>query len=77
MDKCTLAGLMYNHCKRNATDINSEVFHKENVSMKGIPPKTPLLNSKSRQRSGNGAIRKKFPFQKPRWEKIKTISYLY
>ena len=29
-----------------------------------------------RQRSGKGAIRKIFPLQKPRWEKIKpTISY--
>ena len=32
----------------------------------------------SRQRSGNGAIRKRSPFQKPRWEKSKlTIRYLY
>ena len=32
----------------------------------------------SRQRSGKGAIRKKFPLQKPRWEKNKlTIRYLY
>ena len=32
----------------------------------------------SRQRSGNGAIRKRFPLQKPRWEKTKlTIRYLY
>ena len=32
----------------------------------------------SRQRSGKGAIRKRFPFQKPRWEKTKlTIRYLY
>ena len=29
------------------------------------------FKSKSRQRSGNGAIRKKFPFQKPRLEKNK------
>ena len=32
----------------------------------------------SRQRSGKGAIRKRFPLQKPRWEKTKlTIKYLY
>ena len=32
----------------------------------------------SRQRSGKGAIRKRFPLQKPRWEKPKlTIRYLY
>ena len=34
--------------------------------------------STSRQRSGNGAIRKRLPLQKPRWEKTKlTIRYLY
>ena len=33
--------------------------------------------STSRQRSGNGAIRKRLPLQKPRWEKTKlTIRYL-
>ena len=32
----------------------------------------------SRQRSGKGAIRKRFPLQKTRWEKTKlTIKYLY
>ena len=32
----------------------------------------------SRQRSGKGAIRKRFPLQKPRWQKNKlTIIYLY
>ena len=32
----------------------------------------------SRQRSGKGAIRKRFPLQNPRWEKTKlTIRYLY
>ena len=32
----------------------------------------------SRQRSGKGAIRKRFPLQKPWWEKTKpTIRYLY
>ena len=34
--------------------------------------------STSRQRSGKGAIRKRFPLQTPRWEKTKlTIRYLY
>ena len=38
----------------------------------------PLLKGTSRQRSGKGAIRKRFPLQKPRWEKTKlTIRYLY
>ena len=32
----------------------------------------------SRQRSGKGVIRKRFPLQKPRWEKTKlTIRYFY
>ena len=32
----------------------------------------------SRQRSGKGAIRERFPLQKPCWEKTKlTIRYLY
>ena len=32
----------------------------------------------SRQRSGKGAIRKRFPLQKPKWEKTKpTIMHLY
>ena len=54
-----------------------------------LPPHTPTeVNSMliklqigkgtSRQRSGKGAIRKRFPLQKPRWEKTKlTIRYLY
>ena len=37
-----------------------------------------VIEKKSRQRSGKGAIRKRFPLQKPRWEKTKlTIRYLY
>ena len=37
-----------------------------------------LLKGTIRQRSGKGAIRKRFPLQKPRWEKTKpTIRYLY
>ena len=37
-----------------------------------------LQGGTSRQRSGKGAIRKKLPLQKPRWEKTKlTIRYLY
>ena len=39
---------------------------------------TLALKGTSRQRSGKGAIRKRFPLQKPRWEKTKlTIRYLY
>ena len=37
-----------------------------------------LEKGTSRQRSGKGAIRKRFPLQKPRWEKTKlTIGHLY
>ena len=37
-----------------------------------------VFQGTSRQRSGKGAIRKRFPLQKPRWEKTKlTIRYLY
>ena len=37
-----------------------------------------LERGTSRQRSGKGAIRKRFPLHKPRWEKNKpTIRYLY
>ena len=39
---------------------------------------TALQKGTSRQRSGKGAISKRFPLQKPRWEKTKlTIRYLY
>ena len=52
-------------------------FQKKEISEINIL--TPhLLKGTSRQRSGKGAIRKRFPLQKPRWEKTKlTIRYLY
>ena len=34
----------------------------------------PVKKGTSRQRSGKGAIRKRFPLQKPRWEKTKEKS---
>ena len=38
----------------------------------------PMKKGTIRQRSGKGAIRKRFPLQKPRWEKTKpTIRHLY
>ena len=44
------------------------VYVKRKCSKKGT----------SRQRSGKGAIRKRFPLQKPSWEKTKlTIRFLY
>ena len=43
-----------------------------------FPPYISEEKGTSRQRSGKGAIRKRFPLQKPRWEKTKpTIRYLY
>ena len=43
-----------------------------NISAQKINNFEDLDNKKgtSRQRSGKGAIRNKFPLQKPRWEKL-------
>ena len=50
----------------------------EALSKAELEKKTPCKKGTSRQRSGKGAIRKRFPLQKPRWEKTKlTIRYLY
>ena len=52
------------------TDFN-ETWHEASMAQ-------ALQKGTSRQRSGKGAIRKRFPLQKPRWEKTKlTIRYLY
>ena len=43
-----------------------------------VPLSIIILEGTSRQISGKGAIRKRFPLQKPRWEKTElTIRYLY
>ena len=42
-------------------DVSSCGMHIKNCSK---------LNGTSRQRSGKGAFRKRFPLQKPRWEKL-------
>ena len=48
------------------------------ASIPGPSILTLLQKGTSRQRSGKDAIRKRFPLQKPRWEKTKlTIRYLY
>ena len=44
----------------------------ENMSKGGKGKWWPKQKSTSRQRSGKGAIRKRFPLQKPRWEKKQT-----
>ena len=50
----------------------SPIWHPYNDS------ETEKKKGTRRQRSGKGAIRKRFPLQKPRWEKTKlTIRYLY
>ena len=52
-----------------------EAFDKD-LYVGAIP--VDLFKGTSRQRSGKDAIRKRFPLQKPRWEKTKiTIRYLY
>ena len=57
--------------------ICSWVLLIENKS-KIYPLNQKIWEGTSRQRSGKGAIRKRFPLQKPRWEKTKlTIRYLY
>ena len=61
------------------TDLKSEKKKKKKKQL-CFDPVLVLSQSKgtSRQRSGKGAIRKRFPLQKPRWEKTKlTIRYLY
>ena len=53
-------------------DINESCFANTVVS------RAVVWKGTSRQRSGKGAIRKRFPLQKPRWEKTKlTIRHLY
>ena len=55
-----------------------ELISKYNVGLKTLLSEGLSEKGTSRQRSGKGAIRKRFPLQKPRWEKTKlTIRYLY
>ena len=59
---------VYDHNIKTSTSLNPLGQLKPNFMWKGT----------SRQRSGKGAIRKRFPLQKPRREKTKsTIRYLY
>ena len=63
-------------------DTNSAIIQFTLADLKGPKGKYNLhcgwKKGTSRQRSGKGAIRKRFPLQKPRWEKTKlTIRYLY
>ena len=58
--------------------IKTELVGKLSGLPKGINDRLMTLKGTSRQRSGKGAIRKRFPLQKPRWEKTKpTARYLY
>ena len=59
---------------RAVDDVICKGYHKS----RGFVYITPCRFKKgtSRQRSGKGAIRKRFPLQKPRWEKTKlSIRY--
>ena len=80
--------IFYERCG-NLPYIPFELCHEQTAScfLNKINERTSCTVSKlhvfsskgtSRQRSGKGAIRKRFPLQKPRWEKTKlTIRYLY
>ena len=49
-----------------------KVIHNEEPHRQVNVRQTFLFKGTSRQRSGKGAIRKRFPLQKPRWKKIQT-----
>ena len=76
-NKCLTAKLLqqgYRYHKLRKTFSKFYRRHYELISKYNIG----LKKGTSRQRSGKGAIRKRFPLQKPRWEKTKlTIRYLY
>ena len=59
--------------------MNSNLFGNDNICVRNTHFfYHNFSRGTSRQRSGKGAIRKRFPLQKPRWEKTKlTIRYLY
>ena len=58
--------------------VTRESLELELLDDRGMIPLADIRKGTSRQRSGKGAIRKRFPLQKPRWEKTKlTIRYLY
>ena len=66
-------GFSYLYCKRK---VLPDGIHTEPLDVNLCP--LPLEKGTRRQRSGKGAIRKRFPLQRPRWEKNKpTIRYLY
>ena len=59
-------------------DSQIRLFADDCVCCREIKTVEDILKGTSRQRSGKGAIRKRFPLQKPRREKTKlTIRYLY
>ena len=64
--------------QNHETSITENVLLSSGESVLMQTAKTKVNKGTSRQRSGKGAIRKRFPLQKPRWEKTKlTIRYLY
>ena len=59
-------------------DLMFAIFKQCFIQCIGNTSSLRIEKGTSRQRSGKGAIRKRFPLQKPRWEKTKpTIRYLY
>ena len=59
-------------------DLKNYIFPRTIPLWNSLPSSMVSSKGTSRQRSGKGAIRKRFPLQKPRWEKTKpTIRYLY
>ena len=69
--------LSYLNLTKNMKTYIGRQQHKK-FKHQDIKQKEPPQKDTSRQRSGKGAIRKRFPLQKPRREKTKpTIRYLY
>ena len=59
-------------------DNQADVIKAFNSTSRYLDDLLNIDKGTSRQRSGKGAIRKRFPLQKPRWEKTKlTVRYLY
>ena len=84
-DNTKLAEIFNDYFINIAANLKEPIENKDLSKLKSfISSKVPddayldISKGTSRQRSGKGAIRKRFPLQKPRWEKTKlTIRYLY
>ena len=65
--------MQWSKSDRNSHSINGggETWSFSVINYKFYQNSAFLQKGTSRQRSGKGAIRKRFPLQKPRWEKTK------